>query len=453
MPIFIEEEVRQQFQNGGLAFIPKGIPYEELASKVLASAQTMVPFLGAGASLRPRGNQQSNHLGELESEAVEKVCAQAGITKGSAAWKLLETAVQIAWKMEQHQKGQAAADDNTSKTALSSSQLAELFAKRSAYDCFEKPAKTLKQIVTKADISALIGTLRSAAGFTGIASTAPPLLTAASYYTYMRTAKDPGPLEVLQEVFQNLDEPTLTHRLIARVAQNHLDKTANSGVAQDYLIITTNYDGLMEKALDQLELTTAGGNKIQGLPYVILTVTKKDRIVHARASGSMQQYLGLDDRRFDDFKLKLNPDPRRNVDNFSRPTVMKPLVILYKIHGSLHPGQDSIILSDEDYVTFIQRSSQAEGMIPSPVVNLLDDKGFLMLGYSFSDWNVRALYKRLLEYEAAHRTDWAVLLHYDPFENGFFEYKKINVLNTSLDTFAQRVWDYAVKAGAVQGAL
>jgi SIR2-like domain len=117
-------------------------------------------------------------------------------------------------------------------------------------------------------------------------------------------------------------------------------------------------------------------------------------------------------------------------------------VIVYKIHGSLHPtataDKDSVVITHEDYVSFLS----VTGSVPSYIASRLPRVGLLFLGYSFSDWNVRSLYRAVTRYRAAQSAttrDYAVLLNPSPYETGFFDKSKIDVLDTPLDLFCQRM--------------
>ncbi len=65
----------------------------------------------------------------------------------------------------------------------------------------------------------------------------------------------------LHEIFLGKRCPTPTDELIARAARWYLGHTQTSG---DYLVITTNYDRLIELAFDAA-----------GVPYCVLAVDSK----------------------------------------------------------------------------------------------------------------------------------------------------------------------------------
>lgn len=139
-----------------------------------------------------------------------------------------------------------------------------------------------------------------------------------------------------------------------------------------------------------------------------------------------------------------DPPAPKTTNQFSGLTnKVRPLVTVYKIHGSLHPGatsdKDGVVITNEDYVTFLS----ASGFVPSYIRTRLRGLGLLLLGYSFTDWNVRSLYHSLTDSQVARRTDatkdYAILLGPSPYETGFFDRNGIDIFDTPLDLFCQRM--------------
>ena len=184
----------------------------------------------------------------------------------------------------------------------------------------------------------------------------------------------------------------------------------------------------------------------RSVPYCVLTVpTREPPRVELTFSPNTQSYLELSDARFDKFKNNVWKE-----NNEPKPTTMfsglvnrpRPMVMLYKIHGSLHPAatveNDSVIITHEDYVNFLS----VAGMVPSYITTRLPRIGLLFLGYSFSDWNVRSLYRTVTRYRAAQQAalkDYAVMLDPSPYEIEFFDKNRIDVLDTDLQEFCKRM--------------
>ena len=117
------------------------------------------------------------------------------------------------------------------------------------------------------------------------------------------------------------------------------------------LVITTNYDRLFERALHQADK----------MPFV--TVYKKDR-----------------------FAVAEEPDSSSVAEPF-----------LFKIHGDIK-HEESVVVTDEDYIHFILRMNGERCYHPVPDTLLYHFKKWttLFVGYSLLDYNLRLLLKTLL---------------------------------------------------------
>jgi hypothetical protein len=234
----------------------------------------------------------------------------------------------------------------------------------------------------------------------------------------------------LEKVFRRANQPTPLHQLIADAATQFLDNASGKG---DYLIITTNYDRLMEEALEHR------------VPYCVLSVDRVDWKVDVRFSSKVKQLLGGD---FDEFWNAHYGRDGFYPSKFSFQHRPFRLAIVYKIHGCLYPERnkktDSIILSEEDYLDWMSR--MAEGAIPAALTEIMKNAGFLFLGYSLRDWNVRIVLRRLFEKrpKLGDRSreeirDYAVLRYNYPQEVNHFLFRRIRVLIDDLRNFVPKL--------------
>lgn len=82
----------------------------------------------------------------------------------------------------------------------------------------------------------------------------------------------------------------------------------------------------------------------------------------------------------------------------------------------------------------------------------MQEMGFLFAGYSFSDWNVRGIYKKLVEHRAGGKDkklaeqraaegvqDYAIVRQLNVYESAFFRQKTISLLQTELNRFSRQV--------------
>src|SRR5208337_4777387 len=308
-------------------------------------------------------------------------------------------------------------------------------ANLSSYATFERPVQRLRPLLA-ASPSDLAQVLRWIALLTDIALPTAPLLSVSSYCEYTLPQQRKDLWEKLHRLFANKKWPTATNFLVARAAHWHLRPERRA--RKDYLVITTNYDCLMEVALDLFKV-----------PYCVLTVDRTDHHVDARFSDSVKKYLEFSDQEYAEFQNEYNGTkyPAQFTLEKSR-----PLAIVYKIHGCLfpiRPNRDSIILSDEDYVDYLCRLSDNDGVIPASVTALMQEMGFLFAGYSFSDWNVRGIYKKLVEHRGGEQDkkptpargvqDYAIVRQLNVYESAFFRQKTISLLQTDLNQFSWQI--------------
>jgi len=403
----------------------KPIPYHALAAELFKGGKTqiLVPFLGAGASISEVESKKEPELNEPGQAIIDSVSKQLSLT-GSAK-EFLEASIRVAWRIQQLEaSGPTENPFDAVKRSVwppSAAELAAALAYMAEYDRFTRPARWFGSRLPNGGPADLAIVLSRAAKVTGLASLAPPLMSVASYYSHNLDPKELW--QQLRTLFENKTKPTKVHKMVACVASHHVGSHPT-----DYLIITTNYDCLVEKALE-----------LAKVPYCTMTVGKEDDRIVASFSDDLRQYLEMDQEDFDYFKEKIEVAPAN-----CYPLPHRPIAIVYKIHGCLkcRTGQDSVILTDEDYVDYMRKNGPANSRIPNPVKQLVDRRAFLFMGYSFTDWNVRAWYKSIVEdvsMRGKHSHDWAVMNDVDPYEDGFFQKSDIFLLMEDLTRFAETI--------------
>jgi len=93
--------------------------------------------------------------------------------------------------------------------------------------------------------------------------------------------------------------------------------------------------------------------------------------------------------------LVYNPAPTQPTTDISEdPTEERPMV--FKMHGDLDKPE-SIVITDEDYITFVQRMSDKDSFhpIPQTVRFRMQRWPTLFIGYSLRDYNLRLLFRTL----------------------------------------------------------
>ncbi len=144
---------------------------------------------------------------------------------------------------------------------------------------------------------------------------------------------------------------------------------AGDGPAQ--LIVTTNYDDLMERAL-----------RAAGVEYDLVRY-----VAQGRNSG-----LFVHDPPEGEEVIITTPNTYTAVDPERRTVVLK-------IHGTVdrdNRHDDSYVITEDHYIKYLTRTNPSE-LFPVNVLTKLVNSNFLFLGYGMRDWNLRVILHRILE--------------------------------------------------------
>ena len=427
----------------GILEDPK-IPYGDQASKIFNldaardrdnGIQRVVPFLGAGVSISARSHSPLPAAQLPDTDKLEQVFQLLGLEKRARTFA--ELAILTAYLMQAAEQAGVSASPTADKLRAelregdyppSAGELAHLFSLLSSYTTFERVVERVRGNFGEYPFGATgeeqIESLKLLAKVTGVANP-PEVLTGITSY-YESISGRGGLWNSLSSVIARKKKPTPTHKLLAAAAKYHLAQK----YTLDYLIITTNYDCLMEQALDDL-----------GVPYVVLLTRKADQKVVVRFSENIPNA--------DDLKRHhMGPNNGHYAHNFVLQMFGEPryLVVIYKIHGCLseklqREEADGVVISDTDYVQYIKQMGQGNGLIPAHVNNLMHGKEFLFMGYSLNDWNVRSIFETVREKRnlSSDGQDYSVMRDVTPFEEVFFRRNDVMIFQTDLSHFAGRV--------------
>jgi NAD-dependent SIR2 family protein deacetylase len=205
-------------------------------------------------------------------------------------------------------------------------------------------------------------------------------------------------LTLREELRQALSVPASPGQIHRCLADPRLDALR--------LFVTTNYDDLVERALEARR------------PWVVVDRGESGN-VWCRAHGAEWQQVEAKTLR-----EALRPDPAR------------PIVL--KLHGSLDRddcGNDSFLITEEHYVDFLGRTEGAQ--IPQMLAAAMRERSFLFLGYGLRDWNVRVLLRKLAQARA--RTEkirsWAVVRQPGHAERELWRAQNVEMHDIDLDAF------------------
>ena len=183
------------------------------------------------------------------------------------------------------------------------------------------------------------------------------------------------------------------------------------------LIVTTNYDTLLEQAF---------GRK----PHHVL-------VYNAGASNLLLWEHGEAKPR------KLTGRERKFPD-------LGKIPIIFKMHGTPDPHdveRDSYVITDDDYLEFLARMQRNQA-IPVVFAELFRRRHFLFLGYSLRDWNLRVILHKIWRDRALQSGDesvpksrgsWAIQRDVQKLEEAYWFRRGLTLYNMTVDEFVQNL--------------
>ena len=207
----------------------------------------------------------------------------------------------------------------------------------------------------------------------------PELLWVSQYYEAVSGA---APLyKKLRDVFDADYTLSSLHLLLARMPA----LLRKSGANEQLLVLTTNYDDLVERALREAD--------------------EQFDVVWYEAKPGPQQ--GLFWHRPPDGE----PVPIKVGNKYTGLALDERPVIL-KLHGAVDRGdkkRDSYVLTEDSYIDYLAGPSVSK-QIPATLMAKMSESHFLFLGYSMRDWNMRVILKQLWGSKQLGTKSWSVQL-------------------------------------------
>jgi hypothetical protein len=241
----------------------------------------------------------------------------------------------------------------------------------------------------------------------GTSKVLPDLAKVASYYVRVEHSRESLDA-LLEELAGRPNQPNRLHRLLARIARFH-----------PMLVLTTNYDSLLELAFDEV-----------GAPYEVVATAADQLAYEGSGNAGPDRAERVGDANAGMIYHRFGGDARftpRNPRDLSPD--LKSRSIIHKVHGSVplggrnddgwsaidptdepdDPGGEEwaggYLIAEEDYARFLGRMDR-DHIFPHRIRNLIaTTKGvgarkvmantLLFLGYSLNDWNLRVLMEEL----------------------------------------------------------
>jgi SIR2-like domain len=182
----------------------------------------------------------------------------------------------------------------------------------------------------------------------------------------------------LHAVFDADYPPSSLHRLLARLPALLRER----GRPQP-LVLTTNYDDLVERALAEA-----------GEPFDVVWYEAKRGPWHGRFQHRVPDGEVVPIER---------PNKYTGLALAERPVILK-------LHGAIDRDdfrQDSYVVTEDSYIDYLAGRDVGE-QIPFSLRARMADSHFLFLGYSMRDWNLRVILHRIWGAQELDLKSWAV---------------------------------------------
>jgi hypothetical protein len=235
--------------------------------------------------------------------------------------------------------------------------------------------------------------------------------------------------------------PSPLHRLLAKIASK-----------KNLLIITTNYDCLLERAFDEFN----GNDRDPRIQYDVVATPADLLSYEDTPDYEAPEYAGAMWLRRGDTQAFEAVEPKDIIVDLSKRS------LIYKIHGSV--GDDStwpggFLIAEEDYVRFLGRMRPG-GIIPQSIFTEMRRKttitngpnrtrgvparSLLFLGYGMNDWNLRVLLQELKigTYAPGEEIHYAVMKSPNSVDSNLLRKRGITPYACDLSQFVERLCTY-----------
>lgn len=229
--------------------------------------------------------------------------------------------------------------------------------------------------------------------------------------------------EQLHEIFDHDYAPTALHRFLAEVPS----LLRQQGQERYQVILTTNYDDVLERAFQD-------AGEPYDVVYYLSEGEHRGKCRHVAPDGTATVI------------------DRPNEYNAVSP---EERTVIVKLHGAIDrrdTGEDSFVISEDDYIDFLATGSEIADLLPVEVAAKLNGKThFLFLGYGLRDWNLRVILRRIWGRQVLKEVSWAVLDRIDDVDRKWWQrWGPMEILEVPLGAYVPRLREVLVQSLAVE---
>ncbi|MCU1265562.1 MAG: hypothetical protein JWM21_1880 [Acidobacteria bacterium] len=197
---------------------------------------------------------------------------------------------------------------------------------------------------------------------------------------------------------------------------------ALAAVPANLLIVTTNYDDLIERAFDAASR-----------PY--------DVVIHTTDPNIGDRLLWREHETGQTHTINAN---KLDLD-------LAKTTIIYKMHGAVDrtdAANDQYVITEDDYIDFLTRMTKNKA-IPAMFAEPFQTRHFLFLGYGLRDWNLRVVLNRIEKdlRRSKDITSWAIQFKPSQLEHLFWQKRGVELYDKLLDDFVKEL------AGSLKPAM
>ncbi len=230
---------------------------------------------------------------------------------------------------------------------------------------------------------------------------------------FVAVVEGSGPLyEKLAAIFDADYQPNPLHQFFATLPAVLREKNYPP---RYQLIVTTNYDDLMERALREA-----------GEPFDIVSY-----VAEGEQRGKFLHWPPDGEKR-----LVERPNEYRGVS-------LDECTVILKIHGTVdrtNMEESSFVITEDHYIDYLTRTD-ISNLVPATLAAKLRRSHFLFLGYSLRDWNLRVILHRIWGEQKLSYQSWAIQLNPGKIDQKYWLKRDVEILNVRLEEYMAALSD------------
>jgi hypothetical protein len=238
-----------------------------------------------------------------------------------------------------------------------------------------------------------------------------------------------GPLyDRLHEVFDADYPVTQLHDFLAELPAilRGLGRLPRPAFPRYPLIVTTNYDDVLEKAF-------RARDEPFDLVWYVASGEQRGHFLHCTPNGDVREIV---------------------VPNEYRDVALTERCAILKIHGAVArtaPFEDSYVITEDDYIAFLAQAD-ISGLVPVTLAGKLRKSNFLFLGYGLRDWNLRVILHRIWseQMQTGTYSSWAIQLNPEELDERFWSTRRVDVIDTQLEDYVTKLRERLLEVPVVK---